>query len=637
MHSASSGTPPDDASGRGARDSAGVAISREWSLEYRLPLLISALVACVAGGIGFASYREVRSTAVNRSTDRLERAGRELAASVVPGNIGRDQALHTLTTDSALVGAVLGTTSAERAAAPLQASRQPTDTTFIGWRLTGADGRPRFETTGALTAKDSTQLAMTLAGVARAAKPQRSTIYSVGERMHYWTAVPVLVNGRVAGSLAELRRLSNSSRAEATIRELIGDDVRVLYSNEHSGEWASLGGRPTPAPFADAVAPNHVALVSGAGGARQYVMMASVPMTPWFIVLLQSEASMLHRPQEFLRRMLVIGVALLVGATLGAWLLSRHVTRPLQVVTGAAAALARGDYTQRVSVHGGGSEVASLASTFNVMAVGIADAHAALEERNAELQRANAAKAQFLAMMSHELRTPLNAIGGFTELMELGLRGPVTSEQVEDLTRIRRNKDHLLSIITDILDFARTDAGTLNLKSAAVPIAPVLSDVVDVIGQQMVKKGVRLVIGPVPSDAVVRGDREKVQQVLLNLLTNALKFTEADGEVVVSTVVVDGEVSVDVRDTGIGIGISQLDEIFEPFVQGDSSLTRRAGGTGLGLAIARQLATAMRGSLTVRSVVGVGSTFTMTLPRAVGDPPVAAAARGLQHASGKDR
>jgi signal transduction histidine kinase len=260
--------------------------------------------------------------------------------------------------------------------------------------------------------------------------------------------------------------------------------------------------------------------------------------------------------------------------------------------------------------------VASLAAAFNAMAESTGEAHAVLAERNAELQRANAAKAQFLAMMSHELRTPLNAIGGFTELLELGLRGPVTPEQVEDLGRIRRNKDLLLSIITDILDFTRADAGVLTLELESVAIGPVLTDVVDAVRHQMTTKGVRLVLGPVPPDAIARGDREKIQQVLLNLLSNAMKFTEPGGEVGVDTTVDGGAVRIDVRDTGPGITPEQLDAIFEPFVQVDASLTRRAGGTGLGLAIARQLTKAMGGTVSVRSAVGSGSTFSLTLPHA---------------------
>ncbi|HEX7941579.1 MAG TPA: response regulator, partial [Gemmatimonadaceae bacterium] len=170
----------------------------------------------------------------------------------------------------------------------------------------------------------------------------------------------------------------------------------------------------------------------------------------------------------------------------------------------------------------------------------------AAEEARLEAEAANRAKSEFLAVMSHELRTPLNAIGGFTELMELGLRGPVTPEQVEDLGRIRRNKDLLVSIITDILDFSRTDAGALTIEMEPVAVAPLITDVVDAIRTQMAAKGVELEAGDIPPDAIVRGDRKKIVQVLLNLLSNAMKFTEPGGQVGIDTVVDEGTVRIDV-------------------------------------------------------------------------------------------
>src|SRR6185369_12064161 len=165
-------------------------------------------------------------------------------------------------------------------------------------------------------------------------------------------------------------------------------------------------------------------------------------------------------------------------------------------------------------------------------------------------------------------------------------------------------------------DFSRTDAGALTLEMEPVPLAPLLTDVVDAVRHQMAAKGVHLEVGDVPADAIARGDRKKILQVLLNLLSNAMKFTEPGGEVGIYTVVGDGAVRIDVRDTGSGISAAQIETIFEPFVQVDASLTRRAGGTGLGLAISRQLTRAMGGTVTVRSQLGTGSTFSLTLPSA---------------------
>jgi signal transduction histidine kinase len=450
------------------------------------------------------------------------------------------------------------------------------------------------------------------AAAARTGSEQRSPLYAFGERAHGWAVVPVRSGGRVVGTVAQLLRVGDNPAIERLVRALIDDDARVLFTSLGTTQWITSRGHPAPAPFT-APAEDGRARHVGTGDDESIAAAYTLAPSPWRIVLYQTTDSVLRRPYQFLRRILVAGLLALAVAGAGAWLLGRHLTRPLREVTDAAAALSRGDYSRRVRVTGGGLEVETLASTFNAMAARIGDAHDALAERNAELQRANAAKAQFLAMMSHELRTPLNAIGGFTELLELGLRGPVTAEQIEDLGRIRRNKDLLLAIISDIHVFARADAGALAVARETLRIAPLLRGVTEMVGPQMVAKGVRLVCPPVAEDLVALGDRERVQQVVLNLLSNAIKFTEPGGEVVVDTAALDGEVRIAVRDTGAGIHADQLETIFEPFVQLDASLTRRAGGTGLGLAISRQLAHAMGGTLSVESTVGVGSTFTLSL------------------------
>ena len=586
-----------------------------WSLEHRLPVLISLLLACVVGGLSFAAYREVRSTAISRATGVLERVQHELVAGAARPNAVRLETMNAIAEDSVILRALAGRGTAAAVEKRFAATRESNDTTFVAWQVAGLDGRSRFGSEEGWSPIDSAEFSTTLAKAVETGVPQRSPFYAVGQRVHAWLAVPVVAGGRVVGSVAELRRIGDNYGADAVIRALVDDEARMLFTSVGSSQWVNFRGRPVGAPF---VRPSAVdsAVRIDVGGRGIYAVQSVIPTTPWLVVLYQPESSILRRPLDFLYRLLGAGIVVLALATIGAWFLSRLLTTPLRDVTSAAAALAHGDYSRRVEVEGGGREVASLAAAFNSMAESTGEAHAVLAERNAELQRANAAKAQFLAMMSHELRTPLNAIGGFTELLELGLRGPVTPEQVEDLGRIRRNKDLLLSIITDILDFTRADAGVLTLELESVAIGPVLTDVVDAVRHQMTAKGVQLVLGPVPPDATARGDREKIQQVLLNLLSNAMKFTEPGGEVHVDTIVDSGAVRIDVRDTGSGITPEQLDAIFEPFVQVDASLTRRAGGTGLGLAIARQLTKAMGGTVSVRSAVGSGSTFSLTLPHA---------------------
>jgi signal transduction histidine kinase len=275
--------------------------------------------------------------------------------------------------------------------------------------------------------------------------------------------------------------------------------------------------------------------------------------------------------------------------------------------------VARGDYARQVSLSGG-AEMAALAHSFNAMATRIGDTHAVLAHQNAALQRANDAKSRFLAMMSHELRTPLNAIGGYADLLALGIRGPVTPAQVQDLTRIRYNKDQLLTIIADVLHFSRADAGHLALQIVDVSLADQFTDVVETLSQQFARKDVHLIAEP--TDAVVHADPARLRQVLCNLLSNALQFTEAGGTVRVAAEVAGDWTNVLVRDSGIGIPVDQQATIFEPFMQVDSSLTRRVGGTGLGLSIVHQLTTAMGGTVSVTSTLGAGSTFIVALATA---------------------
>jgi len=231
---------------------------------------------------------------------------------------------------------------------------------------------------------------------------------------------------------------------------------------------------------------------------------------------------------------------------------------------------------------------------------------------------ANRAKSEFLAAMSHELRTPLNAIAGYADLIDMGLRGPVTPEQREDIARIKRSQQHLLGIINDILNFSRAEAGQITYDIGAVPISEVLDQVAHMIEPQANGKGLRLELGRCPTNAVAWADKAKVQQIMLNLVSNAVKFTPSG--VVSMSCEIGGadqnQLLLTVRDSGIGIPTEQLNRIFEPFVQVGRSLTYSHEGTGLGLAISRDLARAMGGEITVTSKVGVGSVFTLSLPSA---------------------
>jgi len=230
-------------------------------------------------------------------------------------------------------------------------------------------------------------------------------------------------------------------------------------------------------------------------------------------------------------------------------------------------------------------------------------------------ESANVAKSEFLKAMSHELRTPLNAIGGYAELLSLGLGGPVNPQQSEYLERIRKSQQHLLGIISDLLNFSRIEGGQLTYDIGPISLSHVIERVVPMVEPQAEAKEISLTIGRADPNCIVFGDRAKVDQILLNLLSNAVKFTGSNGTVRVGCKNSERTASIEVIDTGAGIPTDKLEAIFEPFVQLGRSLSSAHEGTGLGLAISRELARAMDGELTVSSNVGSGSTFTLTLPR----------------------
>lgn len=230
-----------------------------------------------------------------------------------------------------------------------------------------------------------------------------------------------------------------------------------------------------------------------------------------------------------------------------------------------------------------------------------------------DAEAANAAKSGFLANMSHELRTPLNAISGYVELLEMGVHGPITEQQEGDLARIRRSARHLLGLINDILNFAKIEAGHIDIRLGVVSLCTVLATLRDWIDPQLRSRSLEFDCQLPDTALAIKADVERLHQILLNLLSNAMKFTPPGGRISVFCTTDESIAYVHVRDTGAGIAAEKLDRIFDPFVQGDQSFARASEGVGLGLAISRDLARAMGGDLTVQSTHGVGSTFTLPL------------------------
>jgi len=241
----------------------------------------------------------------------------------------------------------------------------------------------------------------------------------------------------------------------------------------------------------------------------------------------------------------------------------------------------------------------------------------ALTRRSEDAETANRLKSEFLAAMSHELRTPLNAIGGYAQLMEMEVGGPITAAQREHLRRIKHSQEHLLGIINDILNFSRVEAGQVTYDIGPVVIRDVMRDVAPMLEPQVRAKGVELRVAECPPNLIAVADKAKVEQILINLMSNATKFTARGGIIELSCHAASDRVCLELRDTGMGIPEDKLEAIFAPFVQVGRGLSTPKEGTGLGLAISRDLARAMGGDLTATSTLGEESTFTLRLPRLI--------------------
>lgn len=258
-------------------------------------------------------------------------------------------------------------------------------------------------------------------------------------------------------------------------------------------------------------------------------------------------------------------------------------------------------------------------ATFLVLGASIAERRRGAKDLNAAreiAESANRAKSGFLAVISHELRTPLNAIMGYVELLILEIDGPLNAGQRGILERIRQSQRHLLALIEDVLGFAQVEAGRLSFTLQPVRVRDAVAAIEPIIEQESKKRQLAISIDEIPSEFAVRADPDKLRQVLLNLVTNSIKFTPPSGSISIFAEREHGRVKINVRDTGIGISPENLRHVFDPFFQVDQGGTRKYPGVGLGLSIVRDVVLAMDGDVEIESEPGKGTTVSVLLPQA---------------------
>ncbi|HEX3042857.1 MAG TPA: HAMP domain-containing sensor histidine kinase [Solirubrobacterales bacterium] len=321
---------------------------------------------------------------------------------------------------------------------------------------------------------------------------------------------------------------------------------------------------------------------------------------------------------------LLVAAGLLAGLTGALLLFSGLISsmrRPLEELVAAAGRLAGGDRSTRVEV-GGLAETATLGTAFNEMAAELEQE----EVRRAELDRL---KDEFVLTASHELRSPLTSVQGFAELLMLE-RESLTPRQAETVEVILDNCRHLVRLLNDLLDLARSDAGRLSIRPQPTEVAPLVEDVVRTMRAQTEAGGQALSEQVEPGLPPIVVEPDRIRQILVNLLTNAHEYSPEGASIGVSARADGAEVEITVSDDGPGIPADQLEHIFERFTRGDAGLTQRVGGTGLGLAISKSLAELHGGRISAESTVGQGSTFRLRLPIAAARGPAGDGAQGGQ-------
>ena len=362
--------------------------------------------------------------------------------------------------------------------------------------------------------------------------------------------------------------------------------------------------------------------------AGRKVLTAYAPVAPLgWLVFVELPAAEAYAPlYAALERLGFVLLAALGFAVLAGMFLAGRMVGPIQALRAGAERIGGGDLSQRIRIKTG-DELEALADQFNDMAGRLQESYAGLEqkveertreveEKSRQLEVASQHKSQFLASMSHELRTPLNAIIGLTEMMVTNAARFGTEKAAEPLRRVHRAGSHLLGLINQVLDLSKIEAGKLELSPDWVNLTPLINEVVDTARPLAEQNNNRLVVKCQENLGSLTVDPMRLRQILLNLLSNACKFTK-QGEVTLLArkIVTEGTwIEFSVSDTGIGMTPEQQAKLFEEFTQADSSTARQYGGTGLGLAITRKLARMMGGDVTLTSEAGKGSTFTVRLP-----------------------
>src|SRR5688572_3700221 len=538
------------------------------SIHWKLPLLITAVLAAGLAAFLAFTYLTLASRSETVVRDRFAHATRLVARSIQDAIVIRRDAAETgaaspeiarLLIESTNTGAA-DSASAAAILARLVGGRDSLAVTLtdVNGRVVAAAGNPW---PSAIRAIDPRTVAPRSSDDAVGAA-HVSPMVHVGGRTLFWIVAPVTAAGARVGYILQPFWVTGPRDALNTLRDLTREDLTLYLRNIDGSGWTfAPGAVALPPPSRDSTRSGVVYERPETG--RLIAEEAPVAGTPWLVVIESPVRTLLARLRVTIERLAAVSLLLLAAGAALAWVAARRITRPLVALTTAADQVATGTYARAIPVTSG-DEIGRLTTRFHEMAEQVSEARRELEQRASDAQRvadelaaangrlqatmseaqtaraeaeraktdaeaANRAKSDFLAMMSHELRTPLNAIAGYAELLEMGIHGPVTDAQRDALNRIARSQAHLLTLINDVLNFARIDAGQITYAVQDIRMNETLAGLEPLVAPQVAGRRLTFTYDQCDAAIVAAADVDKVRQVVLNLLANAVKYTPEGG------------------------------------------------------------------------------------------------------------
>jgi signal transduction histidine kinase len=587
------------------------------SIQQKLPLLVSGFVLAVIVLYSWGSYEAVKAASLDVARQRIGSLTEQIAGLLNQSGKAEMKAMHAIAADPAVRRYVESPRSASKAAALAAVSKAPRADLAVRTEILDANGEP-LDAAVAGSGERHDELA---ADIARAATgPDFAAVGRfrlINDTLVYPSVAAVVENDKPVGYVVRWRRLSGTTQARDEFMGLLGTKAALYIGNDRGDVWTDLA-LSTPKPPQDAnLQPGKLSEYNRPGVGTVVATTHAVPSVPWVVLVEFSEQGAMAPAQAFLKRASVIGLGVLVLATLIVWIASRSITKPLAELTGAAAALAAGDYSTVVDT-GRTDELGDLSRAFNAMIGHVEEAQEGLEEkvreRTAQLHDRNEELETFGHSISHDLRAPIRAMGGFSQALLEDYSDKLDATGRDYAERVVAASRRMDALIQDLLAYSRVSRAELDITN--VSLADVATEALAQVEGEVIATGATVKISP--DLPMVRGHRVTLVQSVTNLIANGLKFVPEGRApaVVMRAERENGPTRIWVEDNGIGIDAAHHERVFGVFERLHQN--SQYAGTGIGLAIVRKSVERMGGKVGVVSAVGEGSRFWIELSSAGG-------------------